>query len=600
MSSRSVVSGADMIESGPRSDDHRAVTRRATALHGDVVGYSKLTADNEIETHNTLQAFRRIIEEEVSASDGELVEFVGDEFLALIPTEAGAIRTAMAVQRRIAEENESLPEGRRMRFRLGVNAGEISTADGQWYGEAINIAARLQALADPGGINVSADTLDGAGDLSFDVEPLGRQRLKNIPEPVSVFTIVDKEASADRTRPWRRRLPRPKRPSLAISPFVNLGDPEDSHFADGLMIALVIAFARIPGLDLVSENSTLAYRDRPFSAEQLGHELGVRYVLEGAVQRSGDRVRVMTQLIDLDNRTTAWADRFESTFDDVFAAQDDIVSSIVAALDIEVIHVDWARIYRTTFDPETVELAYLGLQQISRGSVIDLERAAETFDQVIERAPEEPMGYTDGAVTHLLIALRASGGDTELHFAKAEEYALKGIERNDQSGLAYTVLAYALLVRHEWDEAMEAAVQATAARPTCDLTYGVAASVLRYLGAIDAAVEHANRAIRLSPLLATWYESTLANAHLLAGDYDEAAELAETVVAEDDNQLEALLTLAAAQSALGHQRHAAAAIDSAKRSRPGLSTETLRQELPYRDPEALQHFIEQLKASGLS
>ena len=591
-----------MVDTGQM--DHvasgKAVTKRATALHGDVAGYSKLTADNEIETHNTLQAFRRIIEAEVAANDGEVVAFVGDEFLAVIPTESGAITAAATVQRRIAEENESLPPGRKMRFRLGVNAGEISTADGQWYGDAINVAARLQALADPGGINVSADTLDEAGDVLFDVEPLGKKRLKNIPEPVAVFKIIDKEATADRTRPWRRRLPQPQRPSLAVSPFVNLGDPEDSHFADGLMMALVIALMRIPGLDLVSENSTLKYRDHPFSAQQLGHELGVRYVLEGAVQRSGDRVRVMTQLLDVDKGTTAWADRFELTFDDVFSAQDDIVSAIVVALDVEVIGGEVARVYRSRIDAETVEVVYRGLQYLSKGSPTDLEHAVETFEDVIELAPTEAMGYTMGALTHMLIALRTAAETATAHYARAEKLALEAIEHGDPAGLGHTVLAYVRLVRHDWDGAMEAALQATTARPSCDLTYGVAASVLRYLGEIDEAVDYANRAIRLSPLFATWYESTLANAHLLAGQYDEAAELAETVVAEDDNQLEALLTLAAAQTALGRQRHAAAAIDHAKRSRPGLSTEMLRQELPYRDEEALRRFISQLEASGLS
>lgn len=583
-----------------RVDTGAAVTRRATALHGDVAGYSRLIADNEIETHNTLQAFRRIIGEEVAAHDGEVVEFVGDEFLAVIPTETAAVAAAITVQRRVAGENESLPQGRRMRFRLGINAGEISTADGQWYGDAINVAARLQAIADPGGINVSADTLDAAGDISFDVEPIGKKRLKNIPEPVAVFKIIDKEATADRTKPWRRRISQPKRPSLAVSPFVNLGNPDDSHFADGLMMALVIAMMRIPGLDLVSENSTLQYRDHAFSAQQLGHELGVRYVLEGAVQRSGDRVRVMTQLLDVDKGTTAWADRFESTLNDVFSAQDDIVSAIVAALDIEVIGGEVARIYRDRLDAETVEVAYRGLQYLSKGSPSDLEYAVVTFENVIERAPSEAMGYTMGALTHLLIAMRMRTEEASAHYVKAEEFALEAIERGDPAGLGQTVLAYVLLVRHDWDGAMEAARQATTARPSCDLTYGVAASVMRYLGQIDEAVDHANRAIRLSPLFAAWYESTLANAHLLAGDYEEAAELAETLVAEDDNQLEALLTLAAAETALGRRRHAAAAVDQARRARPDLSAEMLRHELPYRDEEALRRFMSQLEASGLS
>lgn len=579
-------------------DSQTAVTRRATALHGDVVGYSLLMADNEIETHNTLQALRRIIEDEVVANDGEVVEFVGDEFLAVLPTPSGAIAAAVTAQRRIAAENETLPQGRKMRFRIGIEVGAISTADGQWYGDAINVAARLQSLAEPGGINVSADALDGAEEADVEVEALGRKRLKNIPDPVNVFRIVE-VASGDGDRSWRRRLAQPKLPSLAVSPFVNLGNPDDSHFADGLMMALSIALMRIPGLELVSENSTLRYRDHPFSAEQLGHELGVRYVLEGAVQRAGDRVRVMTQLIDVDTRTTAWADRFESTFDDVFAAQDDIVSAIVAALDVEVIGGEVARVYRSRMDPDAVEVVYRGLQYLSRGSLSDLAHAAEVFEEVIKLAPDEAMGYTMGALTHMLIGMRGRVEESASHYAKGEEYARQGIERGDPAGLAHTVLAYVRLVRRDWDGALEAAMAATAARPSCDLTYGVAASVLRYLGETDDAVKHANRAIRLSPLFASWYESTLANAHLMAGDYDEAAELAESVVADDDSQVEALLTLAAAQSALGHKRHAAAAIEHVKRSRPDLSAETLRNELPYRDAETFQRFLAQLEASGL-
>ncbi|MGD2059934.1 MAG: adenylate/guanylate cyclase domain-containing protein [Acidimicrobiia bacterium] len=573
-------------------------TRRASALHGDVVGYSRLLADNEIETHNTLQALRRIVEEEVDEGGGELVEFVGDEFLAIVPDPAKAIGIAMRIQRRIASENELLPEGRRMRFRLGIETGDISLKDGQWYGEAINIAARLQALATPGGVNISEGVLDGAGDGPFDVEPLGRRRLKNIPEPVTVLAVVDRETQTARPRPWRRRLPRPSRPSLAVSPFVNLGGPEDSHFADGLMMALVISLMRIPGLDVVSESSTMRYRDHPFSARQLGHELGVRYVLEGAVQRSGDRVRVLTQLQDLDSGTTAWADRFESTFADVFAAQDDIVSKIVATLDIEVIGGEIARMYRSSLDSEGVELVYRGLQNLAIGTPESITEAIQAFREVREKSPDDAMGYDMGALTDLLMALWGKPEDAAAHYEQAEELAKGALDRGDPSGLGNTVLAYLLLIEHDWEGAMKAALRATKQRPSCDLTYGIAASVLRYLGEADTAMRFATRAIRLSPLFATWYETILASSHLLAGDYDEAVDLAESVVAEDDSQLEALLTLAAAQAALGRRRHAAAALEQAKKTRPDLSLGVLRNELPYRD-DALSHFMDQLEASGL-
>jgi tetratricopeptide (TPR) repeat protein len=208
------------------------------------------------------------------------------------------------------------------------------------------------------------------------------------------------------------------------------------------------------------------------------------------------------------------------------------------------------------------------------------------------------MGYDMGALTDLLMALWGKPEDAAAHYEQAEELAKGALDRGDPSGLGNTVLAYLLLIEHDWEGAMKAALRATKQRPSCDLTYGIAASVLRYLGEADTAMRFATRAIRLSPLFATWYETILASSHLLAGDYDEAVDLAESVVAEDDSQLEALLTLAAAQAALGRRRHAAAALEQAKKTRPDLSLGVLRNELPYRD-DALSHFMDQLEASGL-
>lgn len=579
--------------------DMTAETSYLTAFHGDVAGYSKLIADNEIETHNTIQAFRRIIEEELHSKGGELVQFVGDEFLAVVPGETDAISAAVEVQRRIATENENLPPARRMRFRLGLNSGELSVADGQWYGDAINIAARLQALAEPGGINVSGATLDAAGDMDLQIEALGRKRLKNIPEPVPVFRIIDEEATADRTRPWKRYANRPQLPSLAVSPFVNLGDAEDGYFAEGLMIALVISLMRIPGLELVSDTSTLGYRDQPFSAQQIGHELGVRYVLEGAVQRAGDKVRVMTQLIDVDESTTAWADRFDASFEDVFAAQDDLVTSIVKALDIEVIGGEVAKMFWLKLDQPTIECFYRGLSHLSNGTSAALRSAMSDFGEVIERSPDSPIGYMASALAHLWTALFIPEEDMDTHYDEAERFANLAIERDDESGIGHTVLAHILINRRDWEGAREQASMALAQRPSCDLSYGVAASVMRYLGDHDSAVAYANRAIVLSPLFANWYETVKANAQFMAGNYDDAVELAEGVVAADDGQLEALLTLAASEQALGRERHAVAAVDHARENRPGLNTDTLRDDLPYRDQEALGRFIGELKASGL-
>jgi len=572
-------------------------TRRAAALHGDVVGYSKLIADNEIETYNTLNVLRGIIEQEVAGRDGTMASFVGDAFLAILPTERDAVDAALEIQRRIATENAGLPPGRKMRFRLGIHAGDVSTDGTRWYGDAINISARLQALAEPGGINISREALDAAGEVPVRVESMGPTWLKNIPEQVTIFRLHD-ERIDDETKPWRRRIPAPSRPSLAVSPFVNLGAAEDSYFADGLMMALTISLMRIPGVDIVSELSSLGYRDTSFSAQQLGHELGVRYVLEGAVQRGGSKVRVMTQVIDVDRGTTVWADRFEASFDDVFAAQDDIVAAIATAIDVEVIGGEVARMYRSQVAPSSVEFLYRGLQHLSRGTPAELQAAADDFEALIEREPDASTGYTFSALANNWMAMFGITDDVAGHYELAERRAEEAIARGDTSGIAQTVLAHIRIEHHDWEGALAAVREATALRPSCDLTYGIAASVMRYLGRWEDAVDYADRATRLSPLFANWYRAIKANAEFIGGNYDEAADEAEGVVAENEDDVDALLTLAAAQAALGRARHAAAAVDRARQARPDLHAAGLRA-LPYRDPNDLERFIDELVAAGL-
>ncbi len=581
------------------TSDDGLVTRGAAVINGDVVGYSKLIADNEIETHQTLQAFRTIIEAIVSGEGGDVVVFVGDEFLAILPSGAAALTAAIAMQRILATENERLPAARQVRFRLGVNFGSVSVEDGRWFGDAINVAARLQALAKPGGICASAVAVDGVDDLPGRRRSLGRRRLKNIPEPVLAYEIIDDELPKEEAKPWRRRIALPDKPSLAVSPFVNLGAPEDEHFASGLMMALAIKLMTIPGLDLTSEASTLGYRGRAHSAQQLGHELGVRFILEGAIQRAGSNVRVLTQLVDTEQSAIVWAERFEVDLDDVFAAQDDVVAKIVAALDIEVVGGDIARSYREELDGESVEVVYRGLHEVSLGTADSLRRAGRHFEEVIERNPEKPIGYALSAWLNLWAALGDTVDDPADHYARATDFSRSAVEHGDTTGIGNTVLAHVLVMQRDWEGAFEAAAKATAERPSCDLSFGVAASVMRYLGRWEEAVDLASRAIRLSPLMSNWYRSTLASALFVGEDYEIAAEMAEDVVARDENNTEALLTLAAAQAALGRERHASAALDHARQTAPGLNADGLRDDLPYRDDSTRDRLVERLVEAGL-
>lgn len=576
-----------------------ASSELAAVINGDVAGYSRLIADNEIETHQTLQAFRRIVEAEVAEEAGKVVNFVGDEFLAVLPTQRSGLAAALSIQRNLAGENLRLPTARQMRFRLGVNYGAVSVENDRWFGDAINVAARLQALAKPGGICVSAAALEGGDDLPIRFRSLGRRRLKNIPEPVLAYQVVDELLPEDGAKPWRRRIPPPGRPSLAVNPFVNLGDPADDHFAGGLMLALTIKLMTLPGVDVVGEASTLHYRGQAHSAQQMAHELGVRYVLEGGVQRDGSRVRVLTQVVDVEKSAIVWADRFEADLSDVFAAQDDIVAKIAEALDVEVVGGDIARSYRDELDPEEVEIVYRGLHELAQNTPDSIRRAIRQFEQIVDRRHEAPLGYSLSAWAHFWGALSGLLGDRDGHYAQARALATGAIDRNDTSGIGHTVLAHLLVLEHNWEAALETAEKATAERPSCDLAFGVAASVMRYLGHWEDAVEMASRAIRLSPLMADWHRSVLANALFVGEDYEAAAETAESVVVDNERNIDALLTLAAAQAALGRQRHASAALKQAQRATPGLNAEQLRTELPYRDPGTTERFIRDLQRAGL-
>jgi adenylate cyclase len=570
-----------------------------TALHGDAVGYSQLIAENEIEARNTLQSHRRLFEAGVGNTGGDVVQFIGDEFLAIFPNAAAGVGAAIQIQRSLAEANAVLPEGKKMRFRLGVNSGAVSEGTDGWHGEGINVAARLQALSPVGGIYVSRTSLDQAGDIDVLIEPKGPTRLKNIPDPVHIFSLVDETIDSQVSVSWRRRVAPSNRTSLAVSPFVNLGDESDSFFSDGMVMNLTVSLTQLPGVDVVATESAFSYRDQPFSAQQIGHELGVKYVLEGATQRSGSKVRVMVQLVDVETGQSIWANKFNSSIEDLFDAQDEIVAAVVAALDIEVIGGPVAELHRSDVSSEAVVLIYKGLQHMSHATPDSLRKASESFERVIELEPEVPNGYRLAGLSHLMATQAFAGEAKAAHMTLAEERATRALELGEGSGVSLAVLAQIRIYQKDWDGALQLAEEATALRPSCDLAYGVAANVMRYLGRWEESVEYAKRATRLSPLFSRWYESIRANAEWIGGNFSEAALIAEGVLAEEESEMEALLTLAAAQESLGHDRHASATLKHAVKARPGLTVETLKEDYPYQNEEILSDFIAKLQAAGL-
>ena len=319
-----------------------ASTRRLAAiLAADVAGYSRLMGADEEGTHERLKAhFRELVEPKIAQHRGRVVKNTGDGLLAEFPSVVGAVRCAVDVQRGMIEREPELPDEQRIRFRIGINLGDVIVEGQDIFGDGVNIAARLEALAEPGGICVSRMVRDNVRDkLDFSFEDLGEQRVKNIARPVRVHRILLDERPGPLGEPTTETstkppLALPDKPSIAVLPFQNMsGDPEQEYFADGLVEEIITALSRIRWLFVIARNSSFAYKGRSPDLRQVGRELGVRYVLEGSVRKAGQRVRITGQLIDAPTGTHLWADRFDGSLEDVFELQDKVALSVAGVIE---------------------------------------------------------------------------------------------------------------------------------------------------------------------------------------------------------------------------------------------------------------------------
>jgi adenylate cyclase len=342
--------------------------RLAALLSADVVGYSRLMAQDEVATIRTLSAYRDKITTIVRENEGRVVDFVGDNMLAEFHSALDAVDCAMNIQRALFLLNTKLDVSRRMNFRIGINLGDILIDGEVIYGDGINVAARLEGLAESGGICISESVFTQVHNkLELGFVDMGTKTLKNIPDPVRVYRVVAQEAEipspmAETTSQQQARMPLPAKPSLAVLPFVNLSaDSKQDYFSDGLTMDIMTALVRIPGLFLISEISMFSYKSQVPSVRELGDQLGVSHVLDGGVRKAGDRVRITARLIETSSGRQVWAERFDRSIDDIFAVQDEITEKIVAAMDIKLVTGEVGRNIRETLrNPEALESYYHG------------------------------------------------------------------------------------------------------------------------------------------------------------------------------------------------------------------------------------------------
>ena len=505
-------------------------------LAADVAGYSRLMAADESGTLARLTRLRtEVIEPRIVQFHGRIVGSAGDSLLVEFASAISAVQCAVEAQEALAHQNASLPQNTRMVFRMGVNLGDVIAEGETIHGDGVNIASRLEKLAEPGGICIARNVYDQVrGKLSCTYTDLGEQRLHNIPEPVRVYRVKPSQPSTDTaTEPSvRQALPLPDKPSIAVLPFANMsGDAEQEYFADGMVEEIITALSRMHWLFVIARNSTFVYKGRPVDVKQIGRELGVRYVLEGSIRKAGNKVRITGQLIDSTTSAHLWADRFDGSVEDVFDLQDQVTASVVAAIapKLEQAEIERSR-RKPTESLDAYDFYLRGLAAAHQWTKPSSEEALAHFYRAIELDPGFASAYGMAARCY---SLRKVGGwveDPLKDIAEVDRLARKAAElgRDDAVALATAAIALSFVVG-DLDRGREFVDRATALDPNMAWAWLFSGWTRVFLGEPEAANEQLARAIRLSPLdpyRASMF-GAMASTYFFVGRYDEALGWAE-------------------------------------------------------------------------
>ena len=503
----------------------RVERRLAAILAADVAGYSRLVGQDETGTLSRLKALRsELIEPNIAANNGRLVKTMGDGFLAEFSSTVDALLCAIEIQARIPEYDSAIALDRRIRMRIGIHQGDIVIDGGDILGDGVNIAARLEGLAEPGGICVSGRVQeDAAGKLDIAFSDLGDYQLKNIARPVRVYAINSTALSPPGTSaPSMRRL------SIVVLPFSNLSnDPEQDYFADGITEDLTTDLSRIPDMLVISRNTAFTYRRRTVNTKQIGRELAVRYVLEGSVRRLGNQIRVNAQLIDAQTDAHLWAERFDSSVADLFALQDEVTNRIAKALNIELAVAEAARAVE---HPDALDCILRGRAARAKPqSPLSSDEAIEWFERALALDPASPEAQARLAVCLVSRVQDFIPESSNADIDRAEKLARQALMSSPRSALAHFAAADVLRTQRRYAEAISEYEAALA----LDRNFAQALADLgrcrTYIGPVDEAILAQQHAIRLSPRddrLFNWY-FRLGEGHLIQSRIDQAIEWLE-------------------------------------------------------------------------
>jgi adenylate cyclase len=587
-------------------------------LSADAVGYSRLMSEDESATVRTLTAYRKTMTQLIQQYRGRVVDSPGDNVLAEFASVVNAVQCAVSVQKEFKARNDELPENRRMQFRIGINLGDVIEEEDRIYGDGVNITARLEAMAEPGGICVSKTAFDHVeGKLPHGYHYLGEQNVKNISKPVGAYRVVieprvtmeeeeEKKKPSPEVEPAsleKMVFPLPDNPSIAVLPFDNFsGDPNQEYIADGFTENIIASLSQIPEMFVISRKSTFTYKGKPVKIRQVSEELGVRYVLEGSVQKAGDRLRITAQLIDALESHHLLAERYDRDFRDLFALQDEITMKILTALEVKLTRGEAARRYETE-NLEAWGYAVRAFSLWERLTKEDNAKARELVKQSLQLDPD----YAFALVVLVRIHIHEARMGWSESPAESLKYALKLAQKtvalDDTIPDVHALLSYIYVMQMQHEQAIAEGERAIALGPSDAENHALLAHTLFYAGRFEDTIEHIKKAMRLSPYYPAWYQVYLADSYFMVGRYDESIAINKKLL---DRALKGEYPIYTAHSGLavnymsiGQEEKGRAHAAELLRTNPSYSLETFRSRHPFKDPAVIERFLEPLSKAGI-
>ena len=595
------------FKNGGSMNEVSAKRKLSAILSADIQGYSRLMGEDELETIRNLKRYQQIISSIVQKHNGRVVDSPGDNMLAEFSSAVDATECAINIQQDLQIRNDELSEDQRMRYRIGINLGEVIEDKGKIYGNGINIAARIEALADGGGICISRNVYEQVKNImDLSCVDLGRQKLRNIKDDVKVYKIQMEDITSNfesslRTIAVEQKpdIPLPERPSIAILPFTNMSsEKEQEYLSDGIAGNIITALSRTSEMNVIAQNSTFAYKGNPVYIQEVGKELGVRYVLEGSIQKSGKRIRINAQLIDAKDGHHIWAERFDQELKDIFELQDEITLKIIRALQVKLTRGDQVRLWEGgTQNLNAFETYHQAMDEYLRQG--NLPQAVHLCKEAIKLDEQyiEPIVFLGWAS---LIEFWFKMSDTpDKSLEKAMVFAQNALDINDFHDMPHSLYGKILYTYRRYEYGIEEGERGVFLNPSGADACAHLGCILTFSGKPDKAFYWLEKAFSLNPMPPVFYYGYLGMANNVMEKYEEAIEAYKKALSISPKHFYSHVGLTESYSLLGREEEACQSAEDVKRMHPGYTADHHLYAMQYRYREDEERFLGALRKTGL-